>query len=258
MNKKYVLALSLAVLVTGIVFSQDSKQQKVFFGVGVGGNLSFFNTGVSAYGDKKNDEFKGHFRLSPSIYTTVRYMLNNYSFLKTGLMFNFRGGAYIADDNNVIVTSNKGSSKGKKHRRFLLNYVEIPLMVGYNVRKIFDKENYENRKPINIAAGLTGAFNVSSKFKANYYKQKGSGSGPMVEVKEDFKSFDFDHANSFLMNAIVEISFLSDNIGGVNSEVTVRYNQSLGNVYNVKQLNGYNFETTMGTITLGITMEFLN
>lgn len=257
------IKILIAVLISSIAFSQDKEVSEEYivpnltFEAGAGINVSFFNTDISEFGNSMNTEFEGYIRVAPSIFGHVKYKFAEGAFLKSGIIINFRGGAYIADDNNVIVTSNQGVNKGKKHRRFRVNYLEIPVMVGYNLRKIFNKETSRKYKPINLALGFTGGFNLSSDFRYNYYQSVGKNSGPMGEVEEEFKTLDFNYANSFLANAIVELSFVADSLKNADFWMYLRYNQSLNNVYSVNQIGGENYKTKMGTFTLGFTFEFL-
>lgn len=239
-----------------ITKNQDNDFQRLVLGAGFGANISFFNDNISEFG-VKNSGFNSHFRIAPSIYGTLKYKLNDAAFSESGLLLNFRGGAYIADEKDVIIISSQGGGNAKKHRRFILNYLEVPIMIGYNLRKLFSGKTSKNFKPINLALGVTGAFNLSSSFKANYYRSSG-GSGFLVDAKEDFKTIDFDYANAFLGNFLIELSFVTQELKKADMWLNLRYNQSLNNVYSIDELSGNNFKTKMGTFTLGVKFEFLN
>lgn len=258
---KKVKLLILALFVFNLSFSQDDdvnqeSVSKVTFEIGAGANISLFNTEISEFGASTNNEFEPFIRVAPSIYGHVKYKFAENAFLKSGLILNFRGGAYVADDNSVLIISSEGSGNAKKNRIFRVNYLEIPFLVGYDLRNVFDVENSKNYKPINLAVGLTGGFNLSSDFRYNYYRSA-SGSGAFSDAKERYETTKFDFAESFLMNTLVEVSFVVEELKGADFWLYIRYNQSLGDVYTIDQINGDNFKTKMSTFTLGVSLEFL-
>ena len=237
--------------------SQDSiivnpKVSKNYnFQIKLGATGSFFNTEISHFPKRG---FDSSFRLGALFGAQINYFFKDDVFISGGLQVNSRGGQYRQKNNNVIVISDQGTENAYNRKVFILNYFEIPITVGYNVRKIFDKNYTKDKSPVFVSLGMIPAFNISSTFKQNSFStSSGSGFG---KANESFDSTTFDYANSFLLSGLFSVNFVihQSKLGDFFNEIS--FSQSFADVYNIDFINSDNYKTKMSAISLNMGFRF--
>lgn len=124
-------------------------------------------------------------------------------------------------------------------------------MVKFNLAKIFNPDASTNRLEFHFSSGLAPALNIVSALRFNEFTTS-STSGPMAEVDDNFEVVAFDLANRFIISAVFDVSMDFGMSETKSSYVNLRYAASLSDVYDVKERAGYNMETTMTTLSLGV------
>ena len=96
--KKIIL---LSFLITSLSYSQSDKS-KVSFGIGLGTNISFFNTPISELGYNESLGYSNFIRFSAKIDLSTFYKINDYFRLESGLSYVGKGTEYRRKNSNVI------------------------------------------------------------------------------------------------------------------------------------------------------------
>ena len=249
-------ALLLSILITSLSYSQ-SDIPKVFIGLGLGTNSSFFNSSVSELGNNESLGYSSYFRFSAQASVSVFYKVNDYLRVESGIKYVGKGTEYRKKNNNVIIISDRGTENAYHKTRFRLNYLEIPIKTNINLKKVFKSSNFEYL-PVYLTLGLSGAINIKSDLRSNSYVPGNSRGGNVTfEVKERFETTAFNYAKPFILNSIISIKYIFiENISNRLS-INLEYNQSLQNVYNDNLIQSqYNFKTKNGSISLSFGIEF--
>lgn len=248
--------LLLSILVTTISYSQ-SDGPNLSFGIGIGPNFSFFNTPISELGNNESLGYSSHFRFSGHINFSVFYKLNDYFRLESGLRYIGKGTEYRREDDSVVIFSdNGGVDNGYQKTRFRLDYLELPVKANINLKKVFKSPNSEHM-PVYLNLGLSGGINLKSDIRTNSYTPRSSSGGGLVEVRESFRTSDFDFTNSFVLNSIVGVNYVFQENSTNKLWASLEYNQSLMDVYDEESIDStYNYKTKNGSISLAFGIEF--
>jgi hypothetical protein len=217
----------------------------------IGGTGSFFNTEISHF--PKNG-YKSSFRLGVRFGAQFNYLIKDNFFVSGGVQLNSRGGQYKQKNNNVIIFSNEGSENAYYRKVFIVNYLEIPVTLGYNVRNVFDKNYTKQKSPVFVSLGIIPAFNIGSKFKENSFSSS-SGSG-FGNANESFDIIDFDYANSFLVSGLFKVNFVIRQTKEGDFFNEISYSQSFIDVYTQSVINSDNYKTKMSAISFGFGFRF--
>ncbi|SNQ42454.1 porin family protein [Cellulophaga lytica] len=250
--KKIIL---LSFLITSLSYSQSNKP-KLSFGVGLGANISFFNTPVSELGYNESLGYSNSARVSAKLDLSTFYKINDYLRLESGLSYVGKGTEYRRPNSSVIIIDQNGSDSGYDKTRFRLDYIEIPIKANINLKKLFKSKNFE-QMPIYFNVGLSGGFNIMSDIRYNSYIPGSSSGGVLVNVEESFEVQEFDYAKPFIINSMIGFSYVFKEINKNKFTVGLEYSQSLQNVYEEKDIeSSYNYKTKNGSIALSFGFEF--
>ena len=251
--KKIILLLFL---ITSLSYSQSDKS-KISFGMSLGINSSFFNTPISELGYNKYLEYSSYIRFSSKLDLSAFYRINDYFRLESSLSYVGKGTEYRRKNNNIlIIDQNGGSNNGYDKTRFRLNYIEIPLKVNINLKKIFKSDNFE-QMPVYLNVGFSGGINIKSDIRSNSYVPSSSGGGVFFDVKEKFEVTEFDFAKPFMFNSILGIGYTFQENSESKFTIDLEYSQSLQNVYQEDIIQSqYNFKTKNSSIALSFGIEF--
>ncbi|MEE1946789.1 porin family protein [Pedobacter sp. KR3-3] len=133
--KKNLLMLAVLLLALGQVNAQE-QTKKLGFGFKAGLNISAFTNKqdmLMALSGVSYDSFENYFRISAMAGITATYKLNPKFALNAELLYNSRGTAYRRPNNSVLLIGDKGVEQAYDYYKFMIDYVELPLMVSYYV-----------------------------------------------------------------------------------------------------------------------------
>lgn len=216
----------LAMLLCGGIFLNSNAQvtQPLSLGVKAGGALSTSSV----------DDYTMRGGLAVGI--VVDYNFTKNLFLRSGFDFMMKGGKY---DQHFDILTNGVAENGRKTVSVHLNYIQLPVMIGY-------RSDIGNGVSIYGSGGLYGALAVYGKGRYNYYTNLNTKESQEYDSLEDlnFKKFDFG-----LVAAIgVEYQRYSVNIG---------YEYGLINLNSTK--DSYNYLTNRAyPITNGASWHNMN
>lgn len=289
--KKIYLLLSVTIFLVGVTHAQDknktagnsdnlflgkwncdycanSKKQdtpkRYMFGLYFGINNSFFNSGVGEYGDDESSGYSNFIRISPFIGLRSIVKLTEVVSFQSEILFSSRGGSYIKENKSVAFweTGKFGNEKVYYFVNYRLDYLEFPLLLNFNMSKIFgqylnnDVNTINPRKKITVAAGIAPSFNVGSSIRYNNFGEGNRINERMVEVKENYYVEKFDYANRFVVNSIIDIGYNIPTKYSSTMVINLRWTQTTDNVYSLPELDGYNMRTDMSTVTVGICVLY--
>lgn len=256
MNKKLFL-LFATLLFSSICFCQNNKDslsninKKLKIALRIGANISYFSNEIGPYPRRG---FDNSFRVASNLSVRLEYALPKQFYLNTGLQFGTRGGNFRKRNNEVILIGDQGTQNAFDVKIYRLDYFEIPLQVGYNVRKIFDKNYTNSSSPILFSVGLVPGFNVKSDLRENFFS-KGGGFG-LVDADENFTNTQFDFAKNFLFSGLIELSFVTYQSKLGDFILHFSYSNTFTDVYVIDSLEGYNYKTKTGTFSLSFGFKF--
>ncbi|CAL2087756.1 OMP_b-brl_2 domain-containing protein [Tenacibaculum sp. 190524A02b] len=260
MIRKAILIVVLTLFnLGGFAQEQEEKNKnKISFGLSGGVNLGFLGSPIGELGNNKALDYNSYFRLGMNLNAKVYYRVNDYLRLQSGISYQGRGTEYRRKNNNVLIINTGGGSEGAYHKtRYRLDYVDIPVVLGVNLRKLFKDPDFDY-KPIHFNVGFSAGFLTKSDIKSNYYASHGGSSGPFVEVNEDFREREFDHGKSFVPNMILGVSFVHYEQEDFQLTIDVNYQQSFGGVNKGAILteSEYNYDTNTSVLGISFGINF--
>ncbi len=237
-------------LVSGMALSQEKiPNTSVWLQMGV--NASFFDNPIGEYGASDSVYYEPRARVSPFLGLKVKIKLNRIFSLQPEIFYGGKGGAYRRANTSVTTIGGNGQNQAQYYKRYRLDYIEMPVLLNVNITHLLYKNIGDDRIKVQLCSGISPAINLRSTFRYNVF-EAGKSYGPMVEQKEKFKVKQFDHAKNFLLNVMVDLSFnFQDKKGDYKMQVFLRWYRTLDNVYNISELDGYNMDTKMHTVSLG-------
>lgn len=251
MNHKLALRLMTLLLFTGnALFAQSTKKFELGFMFGI--NRSSFNDRIGEFGDNVSVDYQNFFRISPVVGLKGRLKLTNTISLQPELNYNLRGGSYRLENKSVFFLGGADDEKAYFYKNYRLNYLEIPLLVSFNLG---NPEADDTRLKVRLSTGLAPAINAGSSLRYNGFRTIPNGS-PLSDVKENYRSEPFDHAEDFINSYILDLSFDFQNRSEQKMFVNIRLSKTLTDVYNVERLDRYNMRTKMTTICLAYGLMF--
>lgn len=174
--KNYSLGLVL-LLVVGFTANAQVK-----FGIQGGVNLSQLSQNFA----DPQDEFETKIRLGLNLGVVAAYPLSDQLSLRSGLIYTSKGTAVDLDEE---IGGIQGVSVDG-HLRYIVNYLEIPLNVSYNVG------------PVDLVGGFYFATGVSAKEDFDYTLTAVDGNGNGITETDkgsqdiDFNTGEFDPNNN--------------------------------------------------------------
>ncbi len=256
-----VILISIILCSLSNISAQKIENEKSFwFGFQTGINTSFFNSQITEYSDINND-FDPFVRISALIGLKSKIQLSNKFALISELNVSSRGGSYRAENNSVFYLGSDSNKKSYYMRNFRLTYLEIPVLMNFNLNQLFPSTNnlismIPKSHSLSFSAGIAPSINIGSSFRYNSFTEGETISGPLVEMNSDYDTQDFDYAKSTLLNSIFGLTYNFPYEDNSIISIILRWTQSLNNVYDVDTLDDYNMQTKMSTITLGASIMF--
>ncbi len=152
---------------------------------------------------------------------------------------------------DVIEVSEHGGSRPVNETiKYALDYIELPMGILIHPHKRFT-----------FKLGIAPAVNVSSRIKFNYWEEDDDKNDlwygypidniPGTRVKEEFDKVKFDYANRLICSTSVEINYNTR-----NGYFFLNFSKTMGDVYNIAELNGYNMETQNAVFSIGYAFLF--
>ncbi len=260
--QKVTLLLLVLLFFTGNMKSEESNAQprSVWFGFQAGFNASFFNSRVTSYGDPKSG-YDTNARIGGLFGVKNRVVLSPLLAIHTELFVTGRGGAYQKENKEIIVMSADKNQKAYHVRNFRLTYLEMPVVLNVNLNRLFMPSSLRgqgnpDRSYMSASVGFSPSLNVASSFRYNVFEPDKKSSSYLVNVKTRFEDEEFDYAQTWIFNSIVEVGY---NIPLSESQIAsfnLRWTQSLTDVYAVESLKNHNMQTKMSTIGLVASILF--
>ncbi|WP_053404789.1 outer membrane beta-barrel protein [Persicobacter sp. CCB-QB2] len=253
MNKKLLLVtlfLLLGELVTFAKTSSSNTEDKLYkFGIsGPGIAVSWYNTPISKFPVSEGFSNAGYAGLHLGIRGV--YRLNSHFDLIGELNYLGTGGNYTKEDRRVTVI---GEGKAMIHRAYGFNTLSVPLMISRKFVLDPDSKMPSYARPaIRISGGAVFNFNMSQKYSWSRYE------GNIVVASKTYKE-QIEFANPFNVGLAFEAAY--DHILNTNFFVFLKYQQTLSQIfdgnhdtldYHYSGASGDNWNTRMGTITLGV------
>ncbi|WP_289054429.1 outer membrane beta-barrel protein [Carboxylicivirga marina] len=252
--KSILLSIILLLSINFLVKASDSE---IKWGIKGGLNFGFFNSDIGPWKDVNALYLTGNtvpfdisVRMGIGGGLVMNYTFNDAFGLYTELLYSPKGSTYQRDNLNVVQVSQSGANTPTKDIvKYALDYVELPLGISISPHRRF-----------NFKIGLAPAVNVSSRIKSNYWKEDKNNdlvneppfnNVPGTAVKEDYEKIKFDYAKNVICSASFEINYnISDGYCFLN------FTKSLGEVYDISEMNGYNMKTQNTVISVGLTYLF--
>lgn len=236
-------------MTNGVSFAQENES-KFDIGFHFGVNASFFNDRIGEFGDNDNIDYDNFVRFSSVFGLKAKFKLSNIISIKPEINYHLRGGSYRRENNSVISFGSSGSEDVYYNKNYRLYYAESPLLVSFNLAKLFNKEVRAHKVQVHFNSGIAPAVNTHSSLRYNSFRTVSNGT-PLADVDEEYQIEEFSHAEKFIWSYIAEISFDFQNGQQQNMFVNVRLSQTISDVFQIQELNGYNMQTKMTTFVLG-------
>lgn len=242
-------------------FAAELENEKLFrLGFHAGLNTSFFNSAITEYSDP-NSEFRPYARFSVLLGVKSKFQFSTKTALNIELNVSSRGGSYRSENKSVFYLGASNNEKAYHMRNFRLTYLELPVLVNFNLNELFPSTGYSysilpQTHYFSFSAGLAPALNIGSSLRVNSFTEGEPISDSLVEIKSHYHTEKFDYAETFIFNSIIEFAYnipLKD--AGITS-FNLRWTQSLNDVYSIALKDNYNMQTKMSTITLGASILF--
>lgn len=250
---KFILTFLITCASISVVCAQEEDELRKRFQAGLvtGINLSSFNSRIGEFGSRQRNDYENFIRISPVIGFTSRYHFTKIFSLKGQLLFNSGGGSYRTDQTGVVNLSGSGN-KAYFYKNYRLNYLEIPVLAEFD----FMPNQSIHELHVKFAGGFSYGLLLASSLRYNGFAPTGSTTGILTNVKEDYQVTDFNYGKSSILNYVFDLTFDFENGKGLPLFVTLRYQLSADNVYNVDVLNGDNMATKMSTYSLQFGLNF--
>lgn len=165
--------------------------------------------------------------------------------LSAELIFKSRGGSYRTDQTGVTTIGGNGD-KAYYYRNYRLNYLEIPVVAELDLMPDVD----DDRLHVRLGGGFSYGFLLASSLRYNGFVPTGGTAGPLAYVNEEYYTTDFNYGKSTMLNYVFDLTFDFVNRKELPLYLKVRYSGTTASVYSVDQVNGYNYNTKMSTISL--------
>lgn len=232
-----------------LAFEGFAQENKFGFRLGIGGltpsqdigpwqNASFLSvTGNSEpFNQQGGIGFRGGFLVDVYLTEIFRF--------QPELLFTSSSISNTRPSKNAIVRMGEEIMLEEEEIIYALRYIELPLLLKCKVYRKWS-----------ILTGLSPSINVYSKVHMNYWEPTEGAyqedffwrGRTYTAAQEETEKYDFDYANKFLLNAVVEINYKLGRIGFV----FLNYSGSLSNIYEVDELDGFNMESRIQSITFG-------
>lgn len=255
MNLKSILILvTLLSAMNSTLFGQQ-KNKWFQLGVQLGIDGSLFDDRIGEYGDNAFEDYKNYVRISGMLGIKGKIILTKIVAIHPEINFSLRGGSYRLENNSVVYIGGSGDEKAYYYKNYRLNYIETPILMSFNISRLFNKEIADNKLQIHLNSGLAPAFNTGSSLRYNGFRAISNGT-PLADVKETYEVEKFGYAENFVMSYIAEFSIEFQNGHSQNMFVNLRLSQTKNDVYNIEELDGYNMQTKMTTIYLVYGLMF--
>lgn len=236
------------------VFSQNiDKMFRV--GIQVGLNASLFDNKIGKFGANQHSDYENYVRISPAIGITGNWRFTDVVSLQPEILYSLRGGSYRRENGSVFHLGGNGDEKAYYYKNYRLNYLEVPILIRFNLAKLFNPDASGHKLKVHFSSGLAPAINVVSGLRYNEFTTSPS-STPIADVDDSYKVVAFDYANRVITNAVIDVALDFGRSNERSTYVNLRYSKSISDVYNVRERLGYNMETTLTTITLGFGHSF--
>lgn len=255
MNLRNILILVLLLSAKNITLFGQQNSKWFQLGVQFGINGSLFDDRIGEYGDNEFEDYKNYVRISVALGVKGKIKLTKVVSIHPEINFNLRGGSYRLENNSVVYIGGSGDEKAYYYKNYRLNYIETPILISFNISRLFNKEIPDNKLQIHLNTGLAPAFNTGSSLRYNGFRAIPNGT-PLADVKEKYEVVKFGYAENFVLSYIAEFSIEFQNGQSRNMFVNLRLSQTKNNVYNIKELDGFNMQTKMTTISLNYGLMF--
>jgi hypothetical protein len=245
-------SLSIVFLLS-ITFIAKASDGEIRWGVKGGFTIGSFNSDIGPWKDYmalyltgNSEPFEIAARGGICGGLVMNYSMSDFFSLYSELLYSPKGSAYERVSRDVMQVSQSGGTRPQKDKvKYALDYIELPLGISMTPHRRF-----------NFKLGIAPAFNVSSRIKSSYWKEDNNdrmneppfNNIPGTPVKQEYDKMDFDYAKSVIFSAAFELNYnVSDGY------IFVNISQSLGDVYSIEELNGYNMKTRNTVVSIGYT-----
>ncbi|MES2454673.1 MAG: porin family protein [Bacteroidota bacterium] len=250
MNKYLLTALAMAMGLS--VHAQISFQKVIKIGLKAGVNVSTFTKDVERFdphipGDYGN--FDNYVNVSGLGGITLDYNISERLSLGAELQYSGKGSAYWEENNDVVVYDDEGNeTQAHNFFYFDIDYVELPLMINYNVLP-------SNSKVwLKIYGGVSRGVAVRKKTKMTYPKVKGyrvAGDAGKAELR-DVRNF-----NTSVIGGLKVGGKKLHGFGTLVPFADLRGSYTLSPVFNRSTTPyGENLNTRMFTLSVAIGVQF--
>lgn len=236
------------VFLSGAISLFAQTNNRVSTAIQFGLNASYFDDRIGEFGDGNRADYHNSVRTGTLFGFGLSFPLTEIVAVQTEINFSSRGGSFYSENSSVIAIGGNGD-EGNLVKNYRLKYLELPLLLSVNLGYLFNDKMPSGKSHATFAAGIVPAFNTNSSIRYNVFKETGNTTGPLVDVDEDYVVKEIGNAKSPIVSGVINIgiNFLIKN--ETPAFVNFRFSKTLGNVYSVDQLGGYNMATKMGTVT---------
>ncbi len=244
----YKLFLVLCFILWGVPFKISA--QEWHFGLKSGFAIGTFNSEIGPWGeDALYYPYSQSARLGIGGGVFVNYAFNEYIGFQTELLYSPKGSTFERENPNIISINSSGGGANEKDRvKYCLDYIELPILLDVPLSRRFA-----------VKVGFAPALNMISRMKINYWEKSNSKlkdeppfnqiNGDIVD--EEYEKIDLDIAESFIVSSVLEVNYRFN-----NQYLFLNYYQSLTDVYEVAEMNGFNMKTKNYVVSLGYAIFF--
>lgn len=246
-NLFFLFCLLCSLAFSSNTYAQTEKKLHVGFRVGLNG--SGFNDRIGPYGEGQKEDYRQAARFSFMFGGAASYHFVPAIALQVEALFDSRGEKYKAEAPwGVTVGTSNGSKDAQYEKMYALNYLSFPVVAKINSKELF---HLDSEWSICLSGGIAPAINVSSTYRYNSFVANPGANPGAGNSKEETATDRFNYARKYVNNGLVGIAMEHEGFF-----IELRYAKTLGTIYKVDQLDGYNMKATMTTIGVSLGAMF--
>lgn len=245
MNKYLFIALAMAMGLSAR--AQISFQKVIKVGVKAGVSGSVFTKDVEPFDPHifgYYDTFENFVRLAGYGGVTLDYDISPRFSLGAEVLYNARGMSYREENYDVVIIGDEGEEQAYNYFNFNVDYIELPIIVNFNVLSL------DSKTWLKVYGGIARAAAVHKKTKLKYPDVKGYDAPDNVKTQ-------LQHVRTFNTSVIGGLK-----VGGKKGKSIIPFGDLRGSymlspVFNrSKAANGGNLDTRMFSLSLGLGVQF--